>query len=341
MKRILFVDDESKVLDGMRRMLHADRQRWDLQFAVGGEAALQACEAGGFDVVISDMRMPGMDGATLLGHIRDRFPSTARIVLSGYSDGGLSTRAVPVAHRFLTKPCNGVDLRAMIEKVCILQDLLATAELRRIIGSIGELPSLSSTYTSLLQALRDDNSSIHTVAQIIAHDMGMSAKVLQLVNSAFFGLAQTVTTVQSAASFLGLETIKNLALASEAFRMFVPDARIPQSVCESIQRHTQISCHYRRASARPETSRRLRCIRTSARYRKTRAGEQNARHILFRGRPGQRTRVPAVRSRKGVTGNFPRRDRRLSSRIVGDADPGRGGDRPSPPSHSYTSLGSG
>src|ERR1700687_2809635 len=113
----------------------------------------------------------------------------------------MSTRAVPVAHRFLTKPCNGADLHATIDKVCILQDLFATAELRRIIGSIGELPSLSDTYTSLLQALGDENTSILQIAQIIEHDMGMSAKVLQLVNSAFFGLAQTVTTVKSAASF--------------------------------------------------------------------------------------------------------------------------------------------
>ena len=236
MKRILFVDDESKILDGIRRMLHGDRERWDLQFAVGGEAALRACEAGGFDVVISDMRMPGMDGATLLGHIRDRFPGTVRIVLSGYSDSGLSTRAVPVAHRFLAKPCNGVELQATIERVCILQDLLSTAELRQVVGSIGELPSLSSTYTSLQQAVRNPNTSIPQVAEIIERDMGMSAKVLQLVNSAFFGLAQTVTTLQSAASYLGMETIKNLALASETFRVFAPDSRIPQSFCESIQR---------------------------------------------------------------------------------------------------------
>jgi HD-like signal output (HDOD) protein len=125
--------------------------------------------------------------------------------------------------------------------VCILQDLFATTELRRIIGSIGELPSLSSTYTALLAALRDENTSILQVAEIIEHDMGMSAKVLQLVNSAFFGLAQTVTTLQTATSFLGIETIKNLALTSETFRLFVPDPRIPPSVCESIQRHTQTS----------------------------------------------------------------------------------------------------
>jgi HD-like signal output (HDOD) protein len=236
-KRILFVDDENKILDGIRRSLRADRERWDVQFAVGGEAALQAFAVAPFDVIVSDMRMPGMDGATLLGHIRDRFPSTARIVLSGYSDGGMATRAIPVAHRFLAKPCDGVELQATLERVCILQDLLSSAELRRMVGSIGELPSLSGTYHALLEALKDTNVSIRDVAKIIEQDMGMSAKVLQLVNSAFFGLAQTVTSLQSAAAYLGMETLKNLALATETFRIFVPDARIPPSICESLQQH--------------------------------------------------------------------------------------------------------
>jgi YesN/AraC family two-component response regulator len=287
MKRILFVDDESKILDGIRRMLRADRERWDLQFAVGGEAALQACETGNFDVVVSDMRMPGMDGATLLGHIRDRYPSTARIVLSGYSDSGLSTRAVPVAHRFLSKPCNGAELQATIERVCILQDLLSAAELRRVIGTIGELPSLSSTYTSLLEAVRNPNTSIAQVAEIVERDMGMSAKVLQLVNSAFFGLAQTVTTLQSAATYLGMETIKNLALASETFRVFAPDSRIPQSFYESIQRHTDHDRHSCRASGGSENSRRFGRVRTPSRHWKTRAGQQNARQLLLCTVPGQ------------------------------------------------------
>jgi len=114
-KRILFVDDESKVLDGIGRMLHADRKRWDMQFVTSGEDALRACEAGAFDVVISDMRMPGMDGAKLLSHVRDRYPGTARIILSGYSEVSSSTRAVPVAHRFLTKPCDAAQLQAAID----------------------------------------------------------------------------------------------------------------------------------------------------------------------------------------------------------------------------------
>jgi HD-like signal output (HDOD) protein len=238
-KRILFVDDESKILDGIRRMLHGERRRWDMQFAIGGEAALKACEAGTFDVVVSDMRMPGMDGATLLGHIRDRFPSSARIILSGYSEITLATRAVPVAQRYLSKPCNASELQSTIERVCVLQDIIGSPEIQRVVGMIGELPSLSNSYTALAQAVQAPDTSIETVSKIIERDIAMSAKVLQLVNSAFFGLARPVTTVQSAVGYLGMDTVKNLALASEAFRVFVPDSRIPKDVCESMQHHAQ------------------------------------------------------------------------------------------------------
>ncbi len=237
MKRILFVDDDENILGGIRRMLHADRTRWEMQFALGGEAALKACEEGAFDVVISDMRMPAMDGATLLGHIRDRFPNTARIVLSGYSDVSLATRASSVAHRFLAKPCNAVDLQSAIERVCAMQDILGAEKIRKLVGSVGQLPSLSNNYMSLNRVVKDPNASIGQVAEIIEKDIAMSAKVLQLTNSAFFGLSQRVTNLSSAVSYLGMETIKNLVLASEVFRVFVPDSRIQRSVCDSIQQH--------------------------------------------------------------------------------------------------------
>jgi HD-like signal output (HDOD) protein/CheY-like chemotaxis protein len=239
LKRILFVDDESKILDGLRRMMYTEQKRWDMQFAQGGEAALHACETSTFDVVVSDMRMPGMDGATLLSLIRDRYPSTARIILSGYSDGSLTSRALSVAHRFLAKPCNPLELQSAIERVFALQEVLAVPEIRAVVSGIGELPSLSSTYASLMQAVKDPNSSVNRVSEIIGHDVAMSAKVLQLVNSAFYGLAQKVTTVQNATAYLGMETIRNLALASEVFRVFQPNACISQEICASMQYHAE------------------------------------------------------------------------------------------------------
>ncbi len=241
MRRVLFVDDEPKILDGIRRMLYASRSCWDMQFVSSGEAALQACETGTFDVVISDLRMPGMDGATLLGHVRDRFPSTVRIVLSGYSEVALGSRALQVAHRFLAKPCSESELRSTVERLFILQDLVESPSIRKIVGAVSELPSLSTTYVQLRRVVSDANASLGQVADIIQQDVAMSAKVLQLTNSAFFGLAQRVTSLSSAVSYLGMETIKNLALASEAFRVFGTNSHIPQSTLDSIQRHALLT----------------------------------------------------------------------------------------------------
>ncbi len=239
MKRILFVDDEKNVLDGVRRMLHAARNRWEMEFVTSGDAALAASKERAFDVVVSDLRMPGMDGAELLGHIRDQFPGTARIILSGYSEPALAARAAPVAYRVLGKPCNAKELADTIERVCTLQDLLCTPALRQIIGTITELPSWSSAYAALSTALRNPGTPIADAVAIIQQDVAMSAKVLQLVNSGFFGLPQRATTLEHAVNYLGLDKIRTLALYSETFRVFVPDIRIPDSFGATAQRHSQ------------------------------------------------------------------------------------------------------
>jgi CheY-like chemotaxis protein len=211
-KKILFVDDEKNVLDGIRRMLHPQRSHWEMTFVVGGDAALQVCAEVAFDVVVSDLRMPGMDGAELLGKIRDRYPGAARIVLSGYSDAALTARAVPVAHRVLAKPCDPIQLRHTIDRVCALQDVLCTPALRELVGTLGELPSLSSTYMALENVLRRPDAPIADIARIIEQDVAMTAKVLQIVNSGFFGLSRIVPSLEFAVSYLGLETIRMLVL---------------------------------------------------------------------------------------------------------------------------------
>ncbi len=239
MKRILFVDDEQNVLDGIRRMLRPWRNAWDLEFVTSGEAALQACSEREFDVVVSDLRMPGMDGAQLLSQIRSRYPGVARIVLSGYSDAALSAKAVPVAYRVLAKPCDPVEFKETIERVCALQDVLCQPALRQVIGTIGELPSLSTTYLELSAAIGKDDTAVSTIAKIIEQDIGMSAKILQVVNSGFFGLSQRAGSVEQAVSYLGMNLIKTLALESETFRVFVPSAKIPISFWKKMQRHSQ------------------------------------------------------------------------------------------------------
>jgi DNA-binding NtrC family response regulator len=106
LKRLLFVDDDAMVLAGLRRALHDMRQEWDMHFAPGAYAALQALEKERFDAVITDMRMPSMDGALLLDCIKDRYPQVVRIILSGQSEKEAVLRSIAPAHQYLAKPCD-------------------------------------------------------------------------------------------------------------------------------------------------------------------------------------------------------------------------------------------
>lgn len=239
MKRILFVDDDYAALECMRAKLAEQQHRWEMRFVLSGEAALAECAASRFDVVVADVRMPGMDGVALLGEVKQRLPGAARLLISDRAEYGLALRSVAVADRVLAKSCEPMELVATLERIEALQDLFCTEQIRKIIGTLGALPSLSHTYLALTRAVQDPDAHVASVAEIVEQDVAMSAKVLQLVNSGFFGLAQTVTRVHTAVSYLGMETVKNLALASEAFGIFEPGVGIPRGFLERLQRQAQ------------------------------------------------------------------------------------------------------
>lgn len=217
---VLFVDDESNVLDGLRRMLRCMRHQWDMVFADGGEAALKHLGSKHYDVVVSDMRMPGMDGVTLLKEVMTSHPRTIRLALSGHAEMEKILDAARVAHQYLAKPCDSETLISTIDRACSLRELFAGGELESVVGGIDRLPSLPSLYIELMDEIADPNSSINRVGEIIARDVSMCTKILQLVNSAFFGLNQHVESPAQAVSMLGLNTIKGLALTTKAFASF-------------------------------------------------------------------------------------------------------------------------
>ena len=241
MTRILFVDDEIRILEGLQRMLRPQRKEWEMAFAPGGQAALTMLEASTFDVIVSDMRMPGIDGAALLETVRQKYPSILRIILSGYTELEASYRAVPVAHQFLLKPCDPDALRAAIERATSLVEVLNSKMLASLVGSLQELPSLPRTYAELRHALSDPDSSIDQVVRIVEQDVAITAKVLQLVNSAFFGVTREISDIRTAVSYLGMTILQNLVLSVEIFRTFMPKRPIPGFSLEEFHQHSQLT----------------------------------------------------------------------------------------------------
>ena len=217
MKRVLFVDDDDLVLEGLGNSLWRHRDRWDFTFIDSGERALREVDGSRFDVVVSDMRMPGTDGAMLLDEIKTISPETVRIVLSGYSELDMVKRVVPVAHQFLTKPCDPELLVDVLERACRLRDLVNEESVRRLVGGIDTLPPPPVVFGDLTRALADPHAPAKAVAEILERDMGMCAKLLQLANSAFFRSAKRITSVEHAVVHLGVNTVRYLVLSLEVF----------------------------------------------------------------------------------------------------------------------------
>jgi putative nucleotidyltransferase with HDIG domain len=236
-KRVMFVDDDEFLLDGLRDGLRPYRRTWAMRFMSSGEEALAAIEAEPPDVLISDLRMPGMDGATLLELARDRCPAAVRIVLSGHADIKVVARAAGAAHRLIAKPCETGDLAAVIERSCALQDLGTRVELdRRPIGA-SALPSVPRLYSQLTELLGTGSAGAADIARIVETDIAMAAKVLQLANSAYFGRRSPVSNVASAVAYLGVETLRALVLHAEAISELRAGPPIPGFELETLQRH--------------------------------------------------------------------------------------------------------
>jgi HD-like signal output (HDOD) protein len=241
MKNILFVDDEPMILAGLQRLLRAHRNEWDMTFAGSGAEALALFDTKSFDAVVTDMRMPAMDGAKLLELVRERSPGTIRIVLSGYFESATALRSVPVAHQYLAKPCDPRKLREAIERSCGMASLLPDEALRRVVGAIGGLPALPRTSALLAAALENPDVPLGEIGRIVEHDVAITAKLMQLVNSAFFCLPYRVTSVRGAVSYLGLDTLKQLVLSIELFRTMRPRQAIAGFSLTAFEEHSHLT----------------------------------------------------------------------------------------------------
>ena len=236
-KSILFVDDEHRLLDGLRRMLFPYADLWEMEFATSGAEALRVLNESSFDVIIADMRMPGMNGAELLQEVARLYPQMVRMILSGTWEQDLRMQAAMVAHQFLSKPCDPEILKATLDRAFALRQRLVEPALRALVARTTSLPSTPAVYSELLGVLREPDASTQRIGATLARDIGLTAKVLQLVNSAFFGLRRRITSPEAAVTLLGVDTLKALSQSISVFSSF-DTARSPQFSIAELQRHS-------------------------------------------------------------------------------------------------------
>ena len=212
--KVVFVDDEPRILDGLRRSLRAKRAEWDMSFAPGGEPALELLAETNHDVIVSDMRMPGMDGGELLTRVSIHHPEVARVVLSGHTEPEAAIRVAIAGHRFLTKPTETETLTGVIDQLIVKTSGTHGAEARRIAGTARALPTLPAQVAELSAALAAQDTDAARLPHAVSLDTGLTAKLLQLSNSAFFGTRPKNAGIAAVVTALGVPTIQALVTAT-------------------------------------------------------------------------------------------------------------------------------
>jgi HD-like signal output (HDOD) protein len=206
--RVLFVDDEPRVLQGLKAGFWRFRGEWETEYACGGAEALALLAGQPFDVIVSDMRMPGMDGEALLRRVQADYPDVVRVVLSGQTDRDVAARMVHVAHQFLAKPCEVSVIRQRLQDTLSLRSQFAQPGVRAIVSGLGQLQVVSSVKNSLKEVLSDSRPVLEPIVDLVLQDSALCAKVLQIVNSAFFGPPRQLSAVREAVRVLGTESLR-------------------------------------------------------------------------------------------------------------------------------------
>ena len=234
--RVLIVDDDPEALARTQRLLRAYRRDWEMQFCSGAEAALDALSAGSYDAVVADLEMSGVDGSELLACVRDLYPDAVRLLVCATDHSANLVRSLGVAHRYLAKPVDVGLMRDSIARAALLGRRLRKPGLKALVGQVDRLPSLPDVYLAVLEELRREDAEVSRVADLLARDVGMTAKILQLVNSSFFGLPVHVADVRHAASLLGLNALKPLVLTAGVFQQ-LEDSRVPAQLASEVLDH--------------------------------------------------------------------------------------------------------
>jgi HD-like signal output (HDOD) protein len=221
------------------------------------DEAIGALERGALDVVLTDLNLgtPGMTGTDLLAYVKERDPSIVRMVLSGQSSADLAVRTAMIAHLYLSKPFESAHLRAQLRRAQELRALLSEPRLRALVGEKNQLPTPPLLFREVALTLAKRRAGVEEVAELIERDVAISAQLLRLACSAYFGLPRRVRTVRGAVAFLGFNTVKAVLLSAAIVEQHRGAHAANGFDIERVRRHALVTAQIARQMPNDEATR--------------------------------------------------------------------------------------
>lgn len=234
MKRILCVDDEVEILRSLKRAFILSD--YEIFVASSAEEAFIIMRDNEIDMIISDMRMPIVDGYKFLSQVKMLYPDIIRIMLSGYSDEKLIIKAVQenIVKSYIFKPWENKLLLGTVEKIFKLQDDMKDKNIDKIVGKFHDIPTISRSYKSIKESIEED-LDFDIIAELIERDSAITAKILRIANSAFYGI--NTADIKKAITYLGMNNIRDIVMSTSIFESFERDYKAKE-IYKKIWKHS-------------------------------------------------------------------------------------------------------
>ncbi|HEX7860457.1 MAG TPA: HDOD domain-containing protein [Verrucomicrobiae bacterium] len=236
--RILLVADDSREMASLKALLAEAAPDRDLHPATSSKEALAALVEHDFEIVICDLGAGPEVGANFLQEVWKQRPRTVRFLLARGLTPDLMVTCALGSHHFIQKPLDAHTLKTALTRADAINQYVRNDRIQSLVSRMRTLPSRPSLYLEVMRELRSPTASASTVGELVEKDLAISTKLIQVVNSAFYGLAQQVTDPAAAVLLLGLETTASLVLSIEAFARFDKVKPIYFSM-DKVWRHSQ------------------------------------------------------------------------------------------------------
>ncbi|MGM0379748.1 MAG: HDOD domain-containing protein [Bacillota bacterium] len=214
MKKILFVDDEKRILKSLRRLFY--NSDYNCFFASGSKEALKILKEYKINLIITDIRMPKMDGFELLKKVKKHYPKVTRVALSGYTDKDAIMEAIEanLIKLYLYKPWKNEELKEIVYKTFMLEDVLNSKKIFEFINDLDSLPTVPTLFKEI-NHLIEKKADVKKITKKIEKDQSLASKILHVANSAYYN-AKT-GSISKAIMYIGLLNVKNIVLANAVF----------------------------------------------------------------------------------------------------------------------------
>ena len=235
---ILFVDDEPAIIEALENRLYKMRGKWSMRFAIGAQQALVMLQEQSFDVIVSDIRMSGMNGVELLERVRERYPEMMRLALTGQTEREQLLKLFGLTHSIVGKPARQGDIESAINRAASIKQILTNKAVYKVVANINSFPAVPTLHQRLASLIRKENVSFDEIAALIEQDASMAARLLQIANSSIFNSAREIVGLSEAITYIGLEELSCIVLSTELFDSYGSGLSFPGFSLKGLQQHS-------------------------------------------------------------------------------------------------------